>query len=64
MEVLEVLCDGSLGDCKEVVEVYRVNCYKFFFYVLVFMFFGYEEDMKIIVNGDSFVEVEELVNEI
>lgn len=28
MEVLEALCDGSLGDCKEAAEVYRANCHK------------------------------------
>lgn len=64
MEVLEALCDGSLGDCKEAAEVYRANCHKLFPYALAFMPPGYEEDMKITVNGDSSAEPEELANEI
>ncbi|XP_059962213.1 N-alpha-acetyltransferase 15, NatA auxiliary subunit isoform X1 [Mesoplodon densirostris] len=64
MEVLEALCDGSLGDCKEAAEVYRANCHKLFPYALAFMPPGYEEDMKITVNGDSSAETEELANEI
>ncbi|KAF4011896.1 hypothetical protein G4228_003976 [Cervus hanglu yarkandensis] len=64
MEVLEALCDGSLGDCKEAAEAYRANCHKLFPYALAFMPPGYEEDMKITVNGDSSAETEELANEI
>ncbi|KAI1238626.1 hypothetical protein IHE44_0013363 [Lamprotornis superbus] len=64
MEVLEALCDGSLGDCKEASETYRANCHKLFPYALAFMPPGYEEDMKITVNGDSSAEPEELANEI
>lgn len=64
MEVLEALCDGSLGDCKEAAEAYRANCHKLFPYALAFMPPGYEEDMKITVNGDSSAEPEELANEI
>ncbi|ELW69173.1 N-alpha-acetyltransferase 15, NatA auxiliary subunit [Tupaia chinensis] len=64
VEVLEALCDGSLGDCKEAAEVYRANCHKLFPYALAFMPPGYEEDMKITVNGDSSAETEELANEI
>lgn len=64
MEVLEALCDGSLGDCKEAAEAYRVSCHKLFPYALAFMPPGYEEDMKITVNGDSSAETEELANEI
>ncbi|XP_019519593.1 PREDICTED: N-alpha-acetyltransferase 15, NatA auxiliary subunit [Hipposideros armiger] len=64
MEVLDALCDGSLGDCKEAAEVYRANCHKLFPYALAFMPPGYEEDMKITVNGDSSAETEELANEI
>uniref|UniRef100_A0A452GP37 Uncharacterized protein n=1 Tax=Gopherus agassizii TaxID=38772 RepID=A0A452GP37_9SAUR len=64
MEVLEALSDGSLGDCKEAAETYRANCHKLFPYALAFMPPGYEEDMKITVNGDSSAETEELANEI
>ncbi|KAL0594153.1 N-alpha-acetyltransferase 15, NatA auxiliary subunit [Plecturocebus cupreus] len=64
MEVLEALCGGGLGDCKEAAEVYRANCHKLFPYALAFMPPGYEEDMKITVNGDSSAEAEELANEI
>uniref|UniRef100_A0A250Y5X3 N-alpha-acetyltransferase 15, NatA auxiliary subunit n=1 Tax=Castor canadensis TaxID=51338 RepID=A0A250Y5X3_CASCN len=64
MEVLGALRDGSLGDCKEAAEAYRANCHKLFPYALAFMPPGYEEDMKITVNGDSSAETEELANEI
>uniref|UniRef100_A0A2D4NAE8 Uncharacterized protein n=1 Tax=Micrurus spixii TaxID=129469 RepID=A0A2D4NAE8_9SAUR len=64
IEVLEALNDGSLGDCKEAAEMYRANCHKLFPYALAFMPPGYEEDMKITVNGDISAETEELANEI
>lgn len=64
MEVLEALCDGSLGDCREAAEAYRASCHKLFPYALAFMPPGYEEDVKITVNGDSSAETEELANEI
>uniref|UniRef100_A0A8C2N440 N-alpha-acetyltransferase 15, NatA auxiliary subunit n=1 Tax=Cricetulus griseus TaxID=10029 RepID=A0A8C2N440_CRIGR len=64
MEVLEALCDGSLGDYKEAAEAYRENCHKLFPYALAFMPPRYEENMKITVNGDSSAETEELANEI
>lgn len=63
MEVLEALCDGSLGDCKEAAENIEQIVIGFP-YTLAFMPPGYEEDMKITVNGDSSAETEELANEI
>lgn len=48
----------------EAADVYRANCHKLFPYALAFMPPGYEEDMRITVNGDSSAEAEELVNEI
>lgn len=64
LEVLEALCNGSLGDCKEAAEAYRANCHKLFPYALAFLPPGCEEDLKITVNGDSCAETEELANEI
>lgn len=65
MEVLEALCDGSLGDCKEAAEVYRANCHKLFpLQLWLSCLLDMKEDMKITVNGDSSAETEELANEI
>ncbi|XP_064417277.1 N-alpha-acetyltransferase 15, NatA auxiliary subunit a isoform X1 [Latimeria chalumnae] len=62
-EILEALCDGSLGDCKEAAEAYRTDCHKLYPSALAFMPAGYEEQMKITVNGDNSAELEELANE-
>uniref|UniRef100_A0A4W3JXP8 N-alpha-acetyltransferase 15, NatA auxiliary subunit a n=1 Tax=Callorhinchus milii TaxID=7868 RepID=A0A4W3JXP8_CALMI len=61
---LEALWDGHLGDSKETAEIYRAQCHKIFPYALAFMPPGYEDDIKITVNGDSATEPEELANEI
>uniref|UniRef100_A0A8C9WH79 N-alpha-acetyltransferase 15, NatA auxiliary subunit n=1 Tax=Scleropages formosus TaxID=113540 RepID=A0A8C9WH79_SCLFO len=57
------LRDGSLSDCKEKAEAYRAECHKIFPYALAFMPPGYEENMKIAVNGDVSAEAEELAND-
>ncbi|XP_051561366.1 N-alpha-acetyltransferase 15, NatA auxiliary subunit [Myxocyprinus asiaticus] len=62
-EVLESLRDGSLGDAKETAELYRAECQKIYPYTLAFMPPGYEESMKIAVNGDVSTETEELAND-
>lgn len=62
-DVLESLCDGSLGDAKETAESYRPECHKIYPYTLAFMPPGYEENMKIAVNGDVSTETEELAND-
>lgn len=62
-DVLESLCDGSLGDAKETAESYRAECHKIYPYTLAFMPPGYEENMKIAVNGDVSTETEELAND-
>lgn len=64
MKVLEAVRDGNLGVCKETAEAYRAQCHKIFPYALAFMPPGYEDDVKITVNGDSATEPEELTNEI
>ncbi|XP_051888204.1 N-alpha-acetyltransferase 15, NatA auxiliary subunit a [Pristis pectinata] len=64
VKVLEAVRDGSLGVCKETAEAYRAQCHKIFPYALAFMPPGYEDDVKITVNGDSATEPEELTNEI
>uniref|UniRef100_A0A8C1BWF5 N-alpha-acetyltransferase 15, NatA auxiliary subunit b n=1 Tax=Cyprinus carpio carpio TaxID=630221 RepID=A0A8C1BWF5_CYPCA len=62
-EVLEGLRDGSLGEAKETAELYRAECHKIYPYTLAFMPPGYEENMKIAVNGDVSTETEELAND-
>uniref|UniRef100_A0A9J8CRS5 N-alpha-acetyltransferase 15, NatA auxiliary subunit b n=1 Tax=Cyprinus carpio carpio TaxID=630221 RepID=A0A9J8CRS5_CYPCA len=62
-EVLENLRDGSLGEAKETAELYRAECHKICPYTLAFMPPGYEENMKIAVNGDVSTETEELAND-
>ncbi|XP_059410348.1 N-alpha-acetyltransferase 15, NatA auxiliary subunit-like [Carassius carassius] len=62
-EVLESLRDGSLGEAKETAELYRAECQKICPYTLAFMPPGYEENMKIAVNGDVSTETEELAND-
>uniref|UniRef100_A0A3B3STV5 N-alpha-acetyltransferase 15, NatA auxiliary subunit n=2 Tax=Paramormyrops kingsleyae TaxID=1676925 RepID=A0A3B3STV5_9TELE len=62
-DVLANLRDGSLGDGKPVAEAYRTDCHKIFPYALAFMPPGYEENMKIAVNGDACGEPEELAND-
>ncbi|XP_048826423.1 N-alpha-acetyltransferase 15, NatA auxiliary subunit a [Brienomyrus brachyistius] len=62
-DVLASLRDGSLGDGKQVAEAYRTDCHKIFPYALAFMPPGYEENMKIAVNGDACGEPEELAND-
>uniref|UniRef100_A0A4W3KJG4 N-alpha-acetyltransferase 15, NatA auxiliary subunit a n=1 Tax=Callorhinchus milii TaxID=7868 RepID=A0A4W3KJG4_CALMI len=64
VKALEALWDGHLGDSKETAEIYRAQCHKIFPYALAFMPPGYEDDIKITVNGDSATEPEELANEI
>ncbi|XP_051982527.1 N-alpha-acetyltransferase 15, NatA auxiliary subunit-like isoform X2 [Xyrauchen texanus] len=63
-EALESLHDGSFGDAKEIAELYRVQCHKIYPYTLTFMTPGYEENMKIAVNGNVSTETEELANNI
>ncbi|KAL4640275.1 N-alpha-acetyltransferase 15, NatA auxiliary subunit isoform X1 [Arapaima gigas] len=63
VEVLQSLRDGSLGDCKEKAEAYQAECHKIFPYALAFMPPGYEENMKIAVNGDVSADAEELAND-
>lgn len=60
---MESLRDGSLEDAKETAESYRAECHKIFPYTLAFMPPGYEEHMKIAVNGDVSTETEELAND-
>ncbi|XP_015462487.2 N-alpha-acetyltransferase 15, NatA auxiliary subunit b isoform X1 [Astyanax mexicanus] len=62
-EVLECLRDGSLGEATEPAEMYRAECHKIYPYTLAFMPPGYEENMKIAVNGDISTETEELAND-
>ncbi len=62
-EVLESLRGGSLGEAKETDELYRAECQKIYPYTLAFMPPGYEENMKIAVNGDASTETEELAND-
>uniref|UniRef100_A0A671KZ79 N-alpha-acetyltransferase 15, NatA auxiliary subunit n=1 Tax=Sinocyclocheilus anshuiensis TaxID=1608454 RepID=A0A671KZ79_9TELE len=62
-EVLESLRDGGLGEAKETAELYRAECHKIYPYTLAFMPPGYEENMKIAVNGDVSTETEELAND-
>ncbi|KAL7889654.1 hypothetical protein AOLI_G00019120 [Acnodon oligacanthus] len=62
-EVLESLRDGNLGDATEMAESYRAECHKIYKYTLAFMPPGYEENMKIAVNGDISTETEELAND-
>lgn len=62
-EALESLRDGNLGDAKETAESYRAECHKIYPYTLAFMPPGYEENMKIAVNGDVSTETEELAND-
>ena len=52
-----------MGDNKERAEAYRAECHKLYPYTLAFMPPGYEENTKIVVNGDISVETEELANE-
>uniref|UniRef100_A0A8C1MRK7 N-alpha-acetyltransferase 15, NatA auxiliary subunit-like n=1 Tax=Cyprinus carpio TaxID=7962 RepID=A0A8C1MRK7_CYPCA len=63
IQVLENLRDGSLGEAKETAELYRAECHKICPYTLAFMPPGYEENMKIAVNGDVSTETEELAND-
>ncbi|XP_061100999.1 N-alpha-acetyltransferase 15, NatA auxiliary subunit b [Conger conger] len=62
-DVLESLHDGTLGDGQSMAETYRAECHKLFPYTLAFMPPGYEENMKITVNGDLSAEPEELAND-
>ncbi|MGH0127013.1 UNVERIFIED_CONTAM: hypothetical protein FKN15_027873 [Acipenser sinensis] len=62
-DVLEGLCNGSLGDNKETAEMYRADCHKMYPHTLAFMPPGYEENMKITVNGDASAEPEEIGND-
>uniref|UniRef100_A0A8B9KX54 N(alpha)-acetyltransferase 15, NatA auxiliary subunit b n=1 Tax=Astyanax mexicanus TaxID=7994 RepID=A0A8B9KX54_ASTMX len=62
-KVLECLRDGSLGEATEPAEMYRAECHKIYPYTLAFMPPGYEENMKIAVNGDISTETEELAND-
>ncbi|XP_041133102.1 N-alpha-acetyltransferase 15, NatA auxiliary subunit isoform X2 [Polyodon spathula] len=62
-DVLEGLCNGSLGNDKETAEMYRADCHKMYPHTLAFMPPGYEENMKITVNGDASAEPEEIGND-
>ncbi|KAK1175224.1 N-alpha-acetyltransferase 15, NatA auxiliary subunit [Acipenser oxyrinchus oxyrinchus] len=62
-DVLEGLCNGSLGNDKETAEMYRADCHKMYPHTLAFMPPGYEENMKITVNGDALAEPEEIGND-
>lgn len=62
-DVLEALTKGFLGECKEIAEAYRADSHKLYPYALAFMPPGYEDDMKITMNGDNFADLEELANE-
>ncbi|MBN3278343.1 NAA15 acetyltransferase, partial [Polyodon spathula] len=62
-DVLEGLCNGSLGDNKETAELYRADCHRMYPHTLAFMPPGYEENMKITVNGDASAEPEEIGND-
>ncbi|MGH0144529.1 UNVERIFIED_CONTAM: hypothetical protein FKN15_045626 [Acipenser sinensis] len=62
-DVLEGLCNGSLGNDKETAETYRADCHKMYPHTLAFMPPGYEENMKITVNGDASAEPEEIGND-
>lgn len=61
MEVLEALCDGSLGDCKEAAGIYRQIVISFSLTLWLSCLLDMK-DMKITVNGDSSAETEELAN--
>ncbi|TRY87613.1 hypothetical protein DNTS_005998 [Danionella cerebrum] len=51
------------GEAKDTAGMYRAECHKIYPYTLAFMPPGYEENLKIAVNGDVSTETEELAND-